>query len=65
MVESFLDMLAKRRIPQALIESNRAALAGWAIFRAHNPDVNSTEKPMEFAFLNAIRRSPSFPAFPL
>ena len=38
------------------------ALAGWAIFRAHNPDLTSTEKPMEFAFMNAIRRSPTFPA---
>jgi len=38
-----------------------AALAGWAIFRAHNPDLSSTEKPMEFAFMNAIRRSPIFP----
>jgi YYY domain-containing protein len=37
------------------------ALIGWALFRAHNPDLTSTEKPMEFAFFNAIGRSPHFP----
>src|SRR5512143_4139190 len=34
---------------------------GWTIFRAHNPDLSSTEKPMEFAFFNAIGRSATFP----
>jgi YYY domain-containing protein len=38
-----------------------AALIGWAIYRAHNPDLSSTEKPMEFAFFNAINRSATFP----
>lgn len=38
-----------------------AALVFWSIYRAHNPDLFSTEKPMEFAFMNAIRRSPAFP----
>ncbi len=37
------------------------AFAAWAIFRAHNPDLSTTEKPMEFAFMNAIHRSPAFP----
>ncbi len=37
------------------------ALIGWAIFRANNPDLGSTEKPMEFAFFNAIGRSAQFP----
>jgi YYY domain-containing protein len=37
------------------------ALIGWAIFRAHAPDLSSTEKPMEFAFFNAINRSATFP----
>ena len=36
-------------------------LIGWAIFRAHSPDLSTTEKPMEFAFFNAINRSPTFP----
>jgi YYY domain-containing protein len=37
------------------------ALIGWSIFRAHNPDLSTTEKPMEFAFFNAIGRSATFP----
>jgi YYY domain-containing protein len=37
------------------------ALIAWAIFRAHAPDLSSTEKPMEFAFFNAINRSTTFP----
>jgi YYY domain-containing protein len=36
-------------------------LIGWSIVRAHSPDLSSTEKPMEFAFFNAINRSPAFP----
>ncbi len=38
-----------------------AALAGWAAFRAFNPDIAGTEKPMEFAFINGVLRSPLFP----
>ncbi len=37
------------------------AFVGWSIFRAHNPDLSTTEKPMEFAFFNAIGRSATFP----
>jgi YYY domain-containing protein len=37
------------------------ALAFWAFVRAHDPGINSTEKPMEFAFLNGILRSDTFP----
>ncbi len=37
------------------------AFVGWSIFRAHNPDLSTTEKPMEFAFFNAIGRSTTFP----
>ena len=33
------------------------ALIGWALFRAQMPDAFSSEKPMDFAFYNAIRRS--------
>ena len=37
------------------------ALAGFALFRAYNPDIAATEKPMEFGFINAILRSRTFP----
>ena len=37
------------------------ALASFAVFRAYNPDITATEKPMEFAFINAILRSRTFP----
>lgn len=37
------------------------ALVGWAVFRAHAPDITSGEKPMELAFINAIGRSAYFP----
>lgn len=35
--------------------------AGWTAFRAYNPDIAGTEKPMEFAFINGILRSRFFP----
>ncbi len=34
---------------------------GWCIVRALNPNLSGTEKPMEMAFLSAIRRSATFP----
>ncbi len=37
------------------------AMLGWAAYRATNPAISSTEKPMEFMFLNSILRSPAFP----
>lgn len=37
------------------------ALLLFATFRAYNPDIAATEKPMEFAFINGILRSDSFP----
>jgi YYY domain-containing protein len=33
----------------------------WVWVRAQNPAIAATEKPMEFAFLNAVGRSPTFP----
>ncbi len=36
-------------------------LAAFALFRAYNPDIAFTEKPMEFGFINGILRSPTFP----
>ncbi len=38
-----------------------ALFFGWALFRAHYPDTTTTEKPMEMAFMSAIRRSEVFP----
>ena len=38
-----------------------ALFFGWVLVRAQNPSITATEKPMEFAFLNSIGRSPQFP----
>jgi YYY domain-containing protein len=35
--------------------------AVWTWVRAQNPAIMGTEKPMEFAFLNSLGRSPDFP----
>ena len=37
------------------------AMAGWAAFRAYNPDIAGTEKPMEIAFINGAFNSAIFP----
>ncbi len=34
---------------------------GWTLFRAYNPEITYTEKPMELAFLNAVVRAERFP----
>lgn len=36
-------------------------LFGWAVYRAHHNTLFETEKPMELMFMNAIRRSDTFP----
>ncbi len=33
----------------------------WVWIRSQNPAITATEKPMEFAFLNSLGRSPDFP----
>ncbi len=33
----------------------------WVVIRAYNPEIQATEKPMEFAFLNATLRSTHLP----
>lgn len=40
-----------------------AALFGWAVYKAYNPDIETSggEKWMEIAFVNASLRSPTFP----
>ncbi len=35
--------------------------AGWALVRAHSPEIQYTEKPMELAFLSGVRASETFP----
>jgi len=37
------------------------ALCTFCLFRAYNPDIAATEKPMEFGFINATLRSRTFP----
>lgn len=37
------------------------ALCGFCLFRAYNPEIAATEKPMEFGFINATLRSRAFP----
>jgi YYY domain-containing protein len=37
------------------------AFLGWTAFRAYNPDIAATEKPMEFAFINGVLGSDLFP----
>ncbi len=37
------------------------ALLAFAYFRAFNPEISGTEKPMEFMFLNSILQSENFP----
>lgn len=37
------------------------AFLGYLAFRAYDPSINHTEKPMDFGFLNAILRSRTFP----
>ncbi len=36
-------------------------LLGWAIIRAHQNEIGSTEKPMDLMFMSSIMRSPTFP----
>ena len=38
-----------------------AAFLLWTFFRAYNPALDATERPMDLAFLNAIVRSETFP----
>ncbi|MBM3127256.1 MAG: hypothetical protein FJ009_01310 [Chloroflexi bacterium] len=37
------------------------AFCAWALVRAYMPEIQATEKPMEFAFLNGVLQSERFP----
>lgn len=34
---------------------------GWAFFKAQQPEISTTEKPMELAFISGVMRSDTFP----
>jgi YYY domain-containing protein len=59
---SLLALLRERRWVIVASEALFALAFGlWALYRAYNPEIAGTEKPMEFGFLNAILRSKTFP----
>ena len=53
----------KSRWPLILVTELLFALVfvAWAAFRAYNPEIAGTEKPMEFAFINGVLGSRFFP----
>ena len=55
-----LSRLRKVVVASELLFLLGFALAAW--IRAHNPEISGTEKPMDFAILNALYRTSSFPA---
>lgn len=59
---NLLALLKERRWVIVASEALFALAFGlWALYRAYNPEIAGTEKPMEFGFLNAILRSETFP----
>ncbi len=69
----YLFLRHRREIARYLSDNRRiiivteviflAAFLFWAWVRAMDPDIAGTEKPMDFAFLNAIMRSTYFPPY--
>jgi len=59
------EMLAALRERRRLIVATEVlfflSFVFFALFRAYNPEIAATEKPMEFGFINAILRSRTFP----
>ena len=59
---NLLALLKERRWAIVASEALFALAFGlWALYRAYNPEIAGTEKPMEIGFLNAILRSETFP----
>jgi YYY domain-containing protein len=57
-----LDWLRDNRALVIAVEALfLAVLVGWAAFRAYNPDIAGTEKPMELTFMNGVLGSRFFP----
>lgn len=59
--ELWAALRARRRLIWITEALFLCALAALALLRAYSPDIAATEKPMEFAFINGILRSPSLP----
>lgn len=56
------DWIKEHKLTVFLIEVLFFLLfVGWTIIRVYDPDINGTEKPMEFMFINSILHSPTFP----
>lgn len=71
-VGSFFLFMRRRHEIASFIAENRGVIIAteaifllffiiYAVVRAYNPEILYTEKPMDFAFLNAILRSEYFP----
>ena len=59
-----IELVRRRRGLLAIEEAILlAAYAGFLLIRRHNADISGTEKFMDFAFMNAVTRSVSFPPF--
>lgn len=60
--QEIMDFLRENR---SLIITYELLFAGlfilWAVMRSYNPEIRYTEKPMDFAMLNGVLRSPNFP----
>jgi YYY domain-containing protein len=70
--QSGIAFAERRAALAAWLRANRGMLVGYeaifalalvfiALLRSYQPDPWGTERPMDFAFFNAIARSPSFP----
>lgn len=60
-----IDWRAWWRSNRAVIGAGEALfllmLIGWAVYRAHLPNLTGTEKPMELMFMSSIQQSATFP----
>ncbi len=61
---NLLGWMRERRTVIVAVEVITVVAFGlWVAYKAYDPDIYATEKPMEFAFLNAITRSERFPPY--